>query len=92
VNYFSNASAKVLCHLIWLQGVGIGRSLQVNHAVKDVIDRARTLHSAPGYITPKEKLEGRESLIFAERNRKLEQARERGKARRLAGRQAADHG
>jgi transposase InsO family protein len=35
------------------------------------------LHSAIGYITPKDKLEGRETVIFAERKRKLEQARVR---------------
>lgn len=35
------------------------------------------LHSAIGYITPKDKLEGRETVIFAERKRKLEQARKR---------------
>ena len=34
------------------------------------------LHSAIGYITPKDKLVGREAEIFAERRRKLEQARE----------------
>jgi transposase InsO family protein len=44
------------------------------------------LHSALGYITPKDKLEGRGSVIFAERDRKLEQARERRKAKRQAGR------
>ncbi len=39
------------------------------------------LHSAIGYIMPKDKIEGREVLIFAEaeRRRKLQQARERGK-------------
>jgi putative transposase len=47
------------------------------------------LHSAIGYITPKDKLEGREALIFAERDRKLEQARERRKQQRQAARQAA---
>lgn len=36
----------------------------------------RRLHSAIGYITPKDKLEGRERIIFAERDRKLEAARE----------------
>jgi transposase InsO family protein len=50
------------------------------------------LHSAIGYLTPKDKLEGREALIFAERDRKLEQARERRKQKRQAARQAADHG
>ena len=38
---------------------------------------ARRLHSAIGYITPKDKLEGRENLVFAERKRKLKQARKR---------------
>ena len=33
------------------------------------------LHSALGYITPKKQLEGRETEIFAERDRKLEEAR-----------------
>ena len=33
------------------------------------------LHSAIGYVTPKDKLEGREQLIFAERKRKLSEAR-----------------
>jgi transposase InsO family protein len=37
----------------------------------------RRLHSAIGYITPKNKLEGREKLIFSERKIKLEQARKR---------------
>jgi len=43
------------------------------------------LHSAIGYVTPKDKLEGREAVIFAERDRKLAEARERRRARRLAG-------
>ena len=38
------------------------------------------LHSAIGYVTPKDKLEGRESEIFAERDRKLEAARDRRRA------------
>ena len=44
------------------------------------------LHSATGYITPKDKLEGRDKAIFAERDRKLEAARERRKAQRAAAR------
>ena len=35
------------------------------------------LHSAIGYVTPKDKLEGREPGIFAERKRKLAAARKR---------------
>jgi hypothetical protein len=50
------------------------------------------LHNALGYITPRDKLEGREALIFAARDRKLEQARERRKAKRQAARQAAPDG
>lgn len=40
------------------------------------------LHSAIGYIAPKDKLEGRDTTIFAERDRKLEAARARRKAAR----------
>lgn len=40
------------------------------------------LHSAIGYISPKDKLEGREKEIFANRDQKLEEARERRKAMR----------
>ncbi len=46
------------------------------------------LHSVIGYVTPQAKPEGREKAIFAERDRKLEQARERRKAQRQAARQA----
>ena len=42
------------------------------------------LHSAIGYVTPNDKLEGREAAIFAQRDRKLAEARERRKARRAA--------
>jgi transposase InsO family protein len=44
------------------------------------------LHSAIGFVTPKDKLEGREKQIFTERDLKLEMAREQRKARRQAGR------
>jgi putative transposase len=47
------------------------------------------LHSAIGYVTPQAKLEGRDKAIFAERDRKLEAARERRKQQRQAQRQAA---
>jgi putative transposase len=47
------------------------------------------LHSAIGYVTPKDKLEGREQTIFAERDRKLEAAREKRKVKRHQTRQAA---
>jgi putative transposase len=47
------------------------------------------LHSAIGYVTPKDKLEGREKAIFDDRDGKLQQARERRKQKRQAARQTA---
>jgi hypothetical protein len=44
----------------------------------------RRLHSAIGYVTPLAKLEGREKQIFAERDRKLEAARELRRVARQA--------
>jgi putative transposase len=46
------------------------------------------LHSAIGYVAPQVKLEGREATVFAERDRKLEAARERRKEKRHEARQA----
>jgi putative transposase len=40
------------------------------------------LHSAIGYVTPSDMLAGRADEIFAERDRKLEEARERRRAKR----------
>lgn len=42
------------------------------------------LHSAIGYVTPKDKLEGREEEIFTARDQKLESAREERRRRRAA--------
>jgi transposase InsO family protein len=42
------------------------------------------LHSALGYVTPKDRLDGRQAVIFAERERKLQEARERRKVARQA--------
>ena len=50
------------------------------------------LHSAIGYVTPAAKLEGRDREILAERDRKLEAARERRKQQRQAAREAARDG
>jgi len=44
------------------------------------------LHSAIGYVSPADKLAGRERVIFAERDRKLDAARERRKTARAASR------
>ena len=48
------------------------------------------LHSAIGYVTPADKLAGREAEIFAERDRKLEAARERRRQTRQLAATAAD--
>jgi putative transposase len=42
------------------------------------------LHSSIGYVSPKDKLEGRAAQIHTERDRKLEQAREARRVRRAA--------
>ena len=47
------------------------------------------LHSALGYITPADKLNGLEMVIFADRDAKLEAARERRRQARLALREVA---
>jgi transposase InsO family protein len=47
------------------------------------------LHSAVGYVTPADKLAGREKEIWAERDRKLETARELRRQRRAEARRAA---
>ena len=49
----------------------------------------RRLHSALGYIAPKDKLEGRQEKIWTERDRKLEEARERRRIKRQQARQQA---
>jgi len=52
--------------------------------VTDFVDHYnnRRLHSAIGYITPKDKLAGLSEIILAERDAKLAAAREARKARR----------
>jgi putative transposase len=45
------------------------------------------LHSAIGYVAPKDKLEGKDKAIVAERDRKLTEARERRKTKRQAARE-----
>lgn len=42
------------------------------------------LHSAIGYVAPADKLAGRDPVIFAERDRKLDEARERRRVARAA--------
>jgi transposase InsO family protein len=68
--------------------LSLGDAQRIVAAYVDYYNKVR-LHSAIGYITPLDKLEGREKTIFAERDRKLETARERRKAQRRAAREAA---
>jgi putative transposase len=48
------------------------------------------LHSAIGYVTPQNKLDGKDKEIHRERDRKLEEARERRRQMRRAQRQQAE--
>jgi transposase InsO family protein len=48
------------------------------------------LHSALGYVAPRDKLAGKDEVIFAQRDRKLEAAREQRKARRQQARAVPD--
>jgi putative transposase len=50
------------------------------------------LHSAIGYIAPVDKLEGREAQIFAERDRKLDEARLKRQQRRQHAKSATSSG
>jgi transposase InsO family protein len=54
--------------------------------VEQFVQRYNTvrLHSALGYVTPQDKLLGREKVIFAERDRKLQEAREQRRRNRQA--------
>ena len=50
------------------------------------------LHSAIGFLTPRDKLEGRDTEILAARDRKLEAARAEQKVRRQAARKLTRFG
>jgi len=60
---------------------------EARHLVAEYVEHYNTvrLHSAIGYVTPKDRLEGRDRDIFAARDRKLEAAREARKQRRQNG-------
>ncbi|HFE52454.1 MAG TPA: transposase [Bacteroidetes bacterium] len=64
---------------------------EARRKVADYVEHynTRRLHSAIGYITPLDKLAGNEDAIFAERDRKLEAAREQRQLRRAQARNVA---
>jgi transposase InsO family protein len=61
---------------------------EARRAVTRFVEHYNTvrLHSGIGFITPKDKLDGRAESIFAKRDRKLQEARERRKRNREAAR------
>lgn len=67
---------------LWRECIRPGTPLSIEDArrlVQRYVDyyNNQRLHSALGYIAPKDKLAGREEFIFAGRNRKLKETRER---------------
>lgn len=77
-----HASLKKEC----LRPAAPSRLEEPRRRVSEYVDRDnhQRLHSAIGDINPTDKLNGLEELIFAERDRKLEQARARRQQARLA--------
>jgi transposase InsO family protein len=59
---------------------------EARRIVSDYVDHYNNvrLHSAIGYVAPKDRLEGRDQAIFDERDRKLAEARERRRQLRQA--------
>ena len=69
----------------------LGSLEEARRVVSSFVEHYNTvrLHSAIGYVTPADKLAGREQEIWKERDRKLEQAREIRRRRRQQAREAA---
>ncbi len=89
--YYPQSNGKLERYHKTIKGTCIRRKtpLTLNDAKRLVTDfvehyNNRRLHSAIGYITPIDKLEGRAESIFAEREAKLAAARQRRKIMRKA--------
>ena len=68
-------------------GSALAELRSCDHSGRDLYNDKR-LHSATGYIAPTDKLAGREQVIWDERDRKLEAARELRRQRRAELREA----
>ena len=74
-----------------IRPAAISSLAEARHKVAEYVEHYNEarLHSAIGYVTPADKLAGLEKVIFAERDRKLEEARARRQQRRQAARKVA---
>lgn len=76
----SNGKLERFHHTIKSEGIRPGSPLTLEDA-RAVVERfvahynQRRLHSSIGYVTPRDRLEGRHTQIWADRDRKLEAAR-----------------
>ena len=91
----SNGKAEATIKTIKVEGVRPASPSdqgEARRAVACVVTRynEERLHSGIGYVTPRTKLEGREQEVFAERDRKLEEARRRRAERRALELKASD--
>jgi putative transposase len=82
--YYPQSNGKIERWHKTLKGESIRVSVPLSledarRIVRDYVTHYNTvrLHSAIGYVTPQNKLEGRDKAIFAARDRKLAEARER---------------
>jgi len=89
--YYPQSNGKLERYHRTIKGtcIRVHSPLSVDEAIRLVTDfvdhyNTRRLHSAIGYITPIDKLEGRAEIIQAQREAKLAAARESRKARRKA--------
>ena len=76
----------------WVSAIPAAASLdEAERRISSYVDHYNNarLHSALGYVTPADKLIGLEKEIFAERDRKLEEARERRRMARRNSREVA---
>ena len=93
--YYPQSNGKIERWHNTLKGecIGVKMPLSLEDARRVVADFVEhyneiRLHGAIGYVTPATKLAGVERVVFAERDRKLEAARERRKAARESSRTA----